>query len=64
VHEVRRKYGNIRCLFMSGYQPSQLVERGIDASCGYLQKPFTPEHLLRKIRATLDAEPPSSTLPN
>ena len=64
VHEVRRKYGNVRCLFMSGYQPAQLLERGIDASCGYLQKPFTPEHLLRKIRATLDAEPPTSTLPN
>ncbi len=54
VHEVRRKYGQVRCLFMSGYEPAQLADRGIDAGCGYLQKPFTPEHLLRKIRAVLD----------
>lgn len=56
VHEVRRKYGNVRCLFMSGYEPQQLADRGMDAGCGYLQKPFTPERLLRKIRATLDSD--------
>jgi two-component system cell cycle sensor histidine kinase/response regulator CckA len=45
-------------LFMSGY-PRHLLERGrvIDAGVNYLQKPFTPETLGRRVREVLDTAP-------
>jgi CheY-like chemotaxis protein len=44
-----------KVLFMSGYTDDRVVRHGeISAGGHYLQKPFTPTHLARKVRAILD----------
>jgi len=45
-----------RLIFMSGYTGDGVVRHGVlDASLAYVQKPFTPQTLTRKIREVLDA---------
>ncbi len=47
---------DLRVLFMSGYTDNAIVRNGLLAeSASFLQKPFTPEELLRKMRQVLDA---------
>lgn len=46
----------LRVLFMSGYTDSAIVENGaLEHGVPFLQKPFTPEGLVRKVREILDA---------
>jgi two-component system cell cycle sensor histidine kinase/response regulator CckA len=46
----------IRALFMSGYTDSAVVNHGLLSwATAFLQKPFTPNVLLRKVREVLDA---------
>jgi two-component system cell cycle sensor histidine kinase/response regulator CckA len=47
----------IRVLFMSGYTDNAIVRNGmLGESAAFLQKPFTPEELLRKLRNVIDAQ--------
>jgi hypothetical protein len=48
----------LRVLYMSGYtDDSALRRRIVEGGSPYLQKPFSPDVLLRKVRAVLDAAP-------
>src|SRR5664279_3093615 len=44
----------IKVLFMSGYTDNVIEQRGVlEKGAGFIQKPFSPEELARKVRAVL-----------
>ncbi|MBL8043189.1 MAG: response regulator [Nitrospira sp.] len=52
---------NLRVLFMSGYLDDISVNSGMDPHrTTFLQKPFTPDLLLRTVRALLDSSAPGT----
>jgi len=56
--EIRKHRPEVKVLFISGYSPHLLHNRGfIDSSEDVLIKPFHPLDLIRKVRAMLDSPP-------
>jgi PAS domain S-box-containing protein len=48
-------YPGVKVLYMSGYTDDAIVHRGIlDPGTAYIQKPFSPDALARKVREVLD----------
>ncbi len=49
---------DMKVLYASGYADQAIVHHGIlDSDIAYLQKPFTPETLARRVRQVLDSSP-------
>jgi len=45
----------LKVLYMSGYTDDQLLVHEVAGGAGFIQKPFTPDVLARKVREVLDA---------
>ena len=61
-HRVRAAYPGTRVLLMSGYSQDAVALQGeLEPGTAFLQKPFVPNMLARKVREALDAEPPTVT---
>ncbi|MHB1025814.1 MAG: response regulator [Desulfobacteria bacterium] len=53
---IKEIHPGTRVLFMSGYTDNAIVHHGVlEPEVSYLQKPFTPKGLARKVREVLDA---------
>jgi signal transduction histidine kinase/ActR/RegA family two-component response regulator len=51
---------DLRVLYMSGYTDDDVMRRGISAAqTQFMQKPFLPDELIRRVREALDANAPS-----
>ena len=56
VQYVAELHPRVRILFMSGYTNDDVLRRGaLDPATAFLQKPFTPDQLSRRVREVLDA---------
>jgi len=56
VEQVRQRQPHLKVLFMSGYTDDAVLRHGlVHAEVAFLQKPFTPAGLARKVRDVLDA---------
>jgi signal transduction histidine kinase/ActR/RegA family two-component response regulator len=54
--QLRAARPDVRVLYMSGYTDNAIVRNGmLGESAAFLQKPFTPEELLRKLRHVIEA---------
>ncbi|MCX7913908.1 MAG: MEDS domain-containing protein [Thermodesulfovibrionales bacterium] len=55
VERLKELYPEIKALYMSGYTDNAIVHQGIlDAHINFIQKPFTVERLVKKVREVLD----------
>jgi len=53
---LNRKFEHLKVLYMSGYTNDAIVNQGVLAeNTNFIQKPFSPIELLKKIREVLDA---------
>jgi two-component system cell cycle sensor histidine kinase/response regulator CckA len=57
VERVRQVSPHVAVLFMSGFAAGALAHQGaVGPGTAFLQKPFTPDALVHKVRAALDAK--------
>jgi PAS domain S-box-containing protein len=56
VERLRARHPDLRVVFMSGYAERAFTSNGsIPSGTGYLEKPFTVETLMRRLREVLDS---------
>ena len=59
---LRAERSDLKILFISGYTNDEIVRRGVsDSDMDFIQKPFSSDDFLRRVREMLDGEPSSSS---
>jgi two-component system, cell cycle sensor histidine kinase and response regulator CckA len=57
AHRLRTTHGELPVLYISGYTDMTIVRDGLlSQDVAFLQKPFTPDDLLRKVRQVLEVQ--------
>jgi signal transduction histidine kinase len=57
IREIQPNHPEIRVLYISGYTDEAIMHHGIlESGAAFLQKPFLPDVLARRVREVLDAE--------
>ncbi|HTQ54659.1 MAG TPA: response regulator [Bryobacteraceae bacterium] len=57
LEQIRALHPNVKVLFMSGYTDEAIVHHGIlESGAPFLQKPFLPDALARKVREVLNSQ--------
>jgi DNA-binding NarL/FixJ family response regulator len=60
AEQLLLRHPETRVLYMSGYTDDAIVRRGVlEEGAPFLQKPFTPDALARKVREVLDGPRPA-----
>ena len=55
ANQLQSSYPDMRVLYMSGYTDDAIVRHGVlEPGTNFIEKPFTPEALARKVREVLD----------
>ncbi|QEL17624.1 PAS domain S-box protein [Limnoglobus roseus] len=63
AEELQAGWPELRVLFMSGYTADAVVRHGVASDrADFIQKPFTPDAVARKVREVLDAAGTRTTL--
>ncbi|MEO7647753.1 MAG: response regulator [Gemmatimonadaceae bacterium] len=63
ARNLLRWHPDLRVLFMSGYAENAIVREGLRfPGAGFIEKPFSPETLVREVRRALDAVPVNRTV--
>ena len=57
AEKLAKLHPQMKILFMSGYTDDTVVRHGVlESGMAFLQKPFSPDTLARKVREVLDAQ--------
>ena len=57
AERLQSSYSEIKVLYMSGYTDDIIDQHAVrDKEIAFIQKPFMPDDLLRKIREVLDTQ--------
>ena len=57
AEKLAKLHPQIKILYMSGYTDDTVVRHGVlESGMAFLQKPFSPDTLARKVREVLDAQ--------
>lgn len=54
VRQLHERRADLRVIYMSGFAPEAVLREDVLERSAFLQKPFTPEQLARKLREVLD----------